>query len=253
MSKSTLIMNILPIKAPEYYYTCNSTASNKTEIYEGLKDQLIPPFIWRRDGNIMSFAKFDHHNPLSKYVKGPVTSLKTKELQIQNPSLCSELVNIHLRRIIWNRGVYRDEDIFYFPMLDKSKEKRMESDQHGKKRWVVKKLVFTKDTEFAKRGETNFFFHRAVELGTPTYWGCSYVELTPRKYYTFDGETPIEGDTRARIDAKFRNPYYDRSKSRIGLMRFWKFILFESKNYLKSPEEWFDGFKFGDFISEQVN
>lgn len=253
MSKSMLIMNILPIKVPDHYYTCGSTASSKTEIYEGLKGKLIPPFIWRKDGSMMSFAKFDEDNPLYGYIKGTVSTCKTKELQVQNPPLCSELVNIHLRRIIWNKGVYRDEEIFYFPMRDKSKERRIELDQSGKKRWVVKKLVFTKDTEFAKKGETNFFFHRALELGTPTYWETSYVELTPRKYFTRDGETPLEGDIRARIDAKFRNPYYDRSKSRIGLMKFWKFILFESKSYQIPPEKWFDAFQFGDFIKEQVS
>ena len=253
MEKSTLIINIFPISVPNHYYTCISNAQSKKEIYDSLEGKLIPPFIWRKDQSMMSFARFDEGNPLFEFVEGSITAEKTKELQIENPALASRLVNIHLRRIIWNKGVYRDKEIYYFPMLDKSKDKRVEIDHRGRERWVTKKIVHTKDTKYAKRGDVNFFFHRAVELKTPTYWGTSYIELTPRKYYTLDGRTPIEGEIRARIDAKFRNPYYDRGRSRIGLMRFWRFFLFESKNYRIQPEDWFDTLKFGEFLKAKVN
>jgi len=43
MKKSSLIMSILPISLPLYYYTCQSSAERKTDIYEGLKGKLIPP------------------------------------------------------------------------------------------------------------------------------------------------------------------------------------------------------------------
>lgn len=253
MKKSSLMMNILPISVPDCYFVCGCTASSKREIYDSLRGTLIPPFIWRKDRSMMSFAEFDQDNPLLEFAEGSVVARKTKELQVANPPLSSNLVNIHLRRIIWNRGVYRDKEIFYFPMLDKRKSKRLELDQNGKRRWVVKRLVATKDTKYAKKGETNFYFHRALELGTPTYWGTSYIELTPRRYYTLDGETPIEGEVRATIDRKFRNPYYDRSQSRMGLMKFWKFRLFESENYRFSPEKWFDKFQFGKFVTTRVD
>ncbi len=256
MKKSTLVMSILPLGLPTLYYMCRSNAKTKMEIYEGLKGKLIPPFIWRTKNNIMmSFVKFDHENPLTEYVTGAETTSKTKDLQLENPPLCSELVNVHLRRIIWNRGVYRDvkADIFYFPMLDKSKTKRIVMGPKRKQRWVVRRLVHKEDSRFGRKGETNFFFHRAIELETPTYWMNSYIEITPRKYYTFDGETPIDGETRKKLDAKFRNPKFDRCKTRLGLMRLWKYVLFESKKYTIEPEKWFDSFQFGDFIKEIVD
>lgn len=251
--KSTIIMNVLSIDVPECYYTSDSTASDKPEIYDRLRDRLIPPFIWTKDKSMMSFVRFDKENPLSEFVEGSPKARKTKELQIQNPTLSSRLVNIHLRRIIWNRGIYRDKDIFYYPMLDKSRDERLEADRNGKKRWVTKKLVHLKDTKYAKKGDVNFYFHRAVELKTPTYWGASFIELTPRRYYTLDGENPTRGEIRAKIDAKFRNPYYDRSRSRIGLMKFWKFLLFESPNFRILPEKWFDDFQFGQFLTKRVD
>jgi len=252
MEKSVIIMNILPITVPPIFYICNSAASSKREIYSSLSGKLIPPFIWRRDKRMMSFVEFNERNPLSEFIKGIPESKHTKELQIENPPLSSHLVNIHLRRILWNRGIYRDKFVFYFPMLDKSKEKRTEIDCNGRDRWVTWKIVHRSDTRFAKKGETNFFFHRAAELGTPTYWAGSYIELIPRRYYTLDGETPIEGEIRAKIDAKFRNPYYDRSRSRIGLMRFWKFLMFDSESYAIQPENWFARFKFGEFLTTRV-
>lgn len=255
MKKSSLMMGIIPISVPDCYCVCGSSADSKEEIYNGLKDELIPPFIWRKNRSMMSFTRFDQDNPLYRYVKGSVTLMETKTLQMENPPLSSNLVNIHLRRMIWNKGVYRDAkaEIFYFPMLDKSKDKRLELGPKRRKRWIVKKITHRKDTKFAKKGDVNFFFHRGVELRTPTYWGISYIELIPKRYYTLDGETPIDGDIRAKIDAKFRKPAYDRSRNRIGLIKFWKFVLFESKNYVIPSEKWFDTFKFGDFVTERVN
>lgn len=256
MKKSSFLMNILPIDPPQYCYSCQSSAESKTEIYEGLKGKLIPPFIWRvKERLMMSFVKFEQDNPLTEYATGSEKIIKTNELQSENPVLCSELINVHLRRIIWNRGVYRDAGagIFYFPMSDKSRQERMILGPKNKKRWVVKKFTRTEDTRYGLKGETNFFFHRSLELGTPTYWGRSYAELTPRKYYTFDGETPIDGETRKKLDAKFRNPLFDRCRTRVGLMKFWKFVLFESKEYLIKPEKWFESFRFGDFVRTKVD
>jgi len=102
MEKSTLIMNILPINVPEFYYTCGSTALNKTEIYDSLRGEWIPPFVWRKDRSLMSFVKFDTDNPLFEFIEGSPKTKKTKKLQTENPTLSSLLVNIHLRRIIWS-------------------------------------------------------------------------------------------------------------------------------------------------------
>lgn len=202
---------------------------------------------------MISFVGFDEDNPLTEYAAGKQSIFKTSELQSNNPALCSELVNIHLRRIIWNRGIYRDADIFYFPMLDHTKEIRYVEDRKKKQRWIVKKYIHAEDSLYAKKGETNFFFHRGVEIATPTYWSTAYIEVTPRKYYTFDGSTPIEGEIRKRLDSKFRNPLFDRCRTRVGLMRLWKHVLFESSEYAVKPEKWFSAFRFGDFVKQVVD
>lgn len=252
-TKSRLVMNILPITVPKDYNLCKSTARNKDEIYEGLKGKTIPPFLFTRNQEILTFSDLDQDDPLHEYMKGPITTLKTAEFQAQNPAFSAQLVNIHLRRIFWNRGIYRDPnaEIFYFPILDKTSERREILDHRGAKRWVVRKITYARDTQYHKAGETNFFFHRGVELRTPTYWEHSFAELIPRRYYTLDGEHWTDGEVRARIDRKFRNPKYDRSKTRLGLMKFWRFNLFES-GFVRTPEKWFDKFRFGNLVTDTV-
>ncbi|MCW4028734.1 MAG: hypothetical protein NWE92_03710 [Candidatus Bathyarchaeota archaeon] len=252
--KSKLVMNILPISVPEVYYIAKTNLVEKKQIYERFKDTVIPPFIFTKEKQIMSFAEFTNGNPLTSLVIGEVSTLKTSDFQHNNPSFSSELVNIHLRRIFWNRGLYRDPDadVLFYPMFDKTNERLDLIDHRGKPRWVVKKIVFKEDTKYHKSGDINFFFHRGVELRTPTYWNTSFVELIPRRYYTLDGENRTTGDIRAKIDRKFRNPNFDRSKTRLGLMRFWRHLLFES-DFIKPPEEWFNKFQFGNFESVSVN
>jgi hypothetical protein len=254
LTKSRLVTNILPIIVPEYYYSCISKAETKNEIYDSLKDRVIPPFLFTRKKEILTFSDLIQENPLYEYIKGSITTLKTKEFQEQNPSFSAQLVNIHLRRIFWNRGLRRDPnaDIYYFPMLDKTLDRREVVDHRKLNRWVIKKIVHREDTRYHKKGEINFYFHRGAELRSPTYWGNSFVELIPRRYYTLDGENWVDGETRDKIDRKFRNPKFDRSGTRLSLMRLWKFILFES-DFVRPAEKWFDKFHFGDFLAEKVD
>lgn len=252
MRKSTLIMNILPVTVPSRYYLVQSSAASKQEIYDGLKEKLIPPFIWSHNRKIMTFAPFDESNPLRGYASGDAESMHTKNLQLTNPPLCSNLINIHLRRILWNKGIWRDSEFFYYPLLDMSRSKRSVIGPNEKQKTVVTKYEHKRDTTFAQKGDVNFYFHHAVEIGTPTYWGTSYIEIIPRRYYTLDGQTPIDGEIRAKIDAQFRNPKFDRNSNRLSLMRFWKFVL-QSKEYEIPAENWFDEFKFEDFVSMKVD
>jgi hypothetical protein len=253
-TKSKMVMNILPVLVPNEYYSCKSVVDDKKEIYRGLEGEVIPPFLFTRNKEILTFAEFDADNSLCKYIVGSVTKFSMKELQEKNPTFSSSLVNIHMRRMFWNKSLYRDPraDVLYFPMLNKTLDRLEMIDHRGVKRWVVKKILHKKDTKYHKVGEINFYFHRGVEVKTPTYWGESFVELIPRRYYTLDGEKWIEGEIRAKIDRKFRKPQFDRSKTRLGLMRFWKHILFDSE-FVIPPEKWFSKFKFGNFVTENVN
>jgi hypothetical protein len=253
--KSNLIMNFLPVQVPKYYYEAKSFELNKKTIYDNLVGKTIPPFILKKDGTMMSFSEFDEGNPILKYVEGKVKQLKIEELQNNNPSLSSNLIYDHIRRILWKKGIYRvpETNIFYYPMENIKLNILEKKSYTGHYRWVVKKYIHQEDTDYAKKGEINFFFHRAVELYSQTFSGNSYMLLNPKRYYTLNGKNEIEGEIRAKIDSKFRNQLYDRSESKLDLLKFWKYRLFDSKEYIDTPEKWFDNFKFGGFIINKVN
>jgi hypothetical protein len=253
MEKSNLMLNIMPVDIPAYYFMAKADAESKAEIYEDLRDKLIPPFIWLYDKKILTFSPLEESNPLSEYASSRVMQLETAKLKSDNPQLCSNLVNVHLRRILWNRGLWRDNKTFYYPIIDKLQKDRSVIGLTKRAKVVTRAYLHKSDTAYAKKGEINFYFHHGVEIETPTYWGNSYIELIPRRYYTQDGSTPIEGEIRAKIDMKFRNPNLDRSANRISLMRFWKYVLFDSDKYEIAPENWFKDFKVGDYITKSVD
>ena len=253
-NRSKLIMNILPIKVPDNYYTCQSTADNKPEIYEALEGITAPPFLFSKEKIMATFSKFDENNPLTEFSKSSADVLNTKDMQIQNPTLASQIIHIHLRRIIWNRGIWYDRDarVFYYPMLDEKQDVRRERSYTGNLIWVTKKYVHQEDTTYARKGETNFYRHRAFTLRTPTYWDESYIEINPKRYYTKNGKNPMDGEIRSKIDARFRRPEWDRSKNRLRLMKFWKYVIFDSTKWAIPSEPWVEDFEFGAFLTESV-
>ena len=117
----------------------------------------------------------------------------------------------------------------------------------------MKRYDHQEDTDYHKIGDVNFYQHRAVEIRTPTYWNASFLELIPRKYYTLDGESECDGEIRAKIDAKFRNPLFDRNKLRSDLTRMWKYAIFDSTEYIIEPEDWVNEFSFGELLSYNVS
>lgn len=250
--KSELLLNILPVSLPKSYYEGYSRKP-KQEIYDELRDELVPPFLLSRKGVVATFADLSNSS-LENYLEGDITCLKTADLQKSNPTLASQLVHIHLRRIMWNKGIYKTPrtSIFYYPIKDKDLTRLEIKSNTGNMRWVTKRYDHKEDSDYHKEGDVNFYQHRAIEIRTPTYWGNSFLELIPRKYYTLDGESACDGEIRAKIDAYFRNPLYDRNKNRSDLTKMWKYVIFDSTNYVHQPEEWIKEFSFGELLSYDV-
>ena len=253
--KSTIIMNILPVQLPPTYYACKCTTGVKPKIFAALKDVEIPPFVLKRPTRMMySFLEFNEQNPLTKFAKGQQTVCDTSDLQMESPALCTEIMNVFIGRIAWNRKMLhdKDSDIWYFP-AEKTKKRKTVKGQSGRRQWVVKRYDYLQDSKYGKKGEPNFFFHRGLRIRPQAYFGKTYIEFSPRKYYTRDGSTQIDGEKRKQLDKNFRNPAWDWASNRIRLLRFWRFVLLEPQKNKIKPEPWLGMFKFGDFISQKVD
>jgi hypothetical protein len=79
-TKSRFVMNILPIAVPENYFSCKSTAQNKQEIYDAFEGKIIPPFIFTKNQEMLTFSDFDQNNPLSEYSTGSAANSEIPNL-----------------------------------------------------------------------------------------------------------------------------------------------------------------------------
>ena len=250
---STIITNILQIKAPPLYYTSEVILNDKQKIYDMFEGDFLPPFMFNKKNKIVTTFQNINDTKLIEIAKNEVYSRETIKLQKENPTFSSQLLHIHLRRYLWKKGVYRDSDaeIFYHPISDA--EKKIKLINYTKKKvWVTKKYFHQKDDEYHQKGDLNFVRHKGFLLNTPTYWDNSYVEIVPKKYYTLNGRDTIDGKIRSKIDAKFRKSNWNRSTTKLRQIRVWKYYLFDSNIWPKEPEPWFKDFKFGDLITMKV-
>ena len=245
--KSQLISNLVSFEPPNEFYVAKSKYKNKKRIYNyfdaiGLE---IPPFLlYPENQKIYTFCPFDEFNPLNEIIEGKSYKVDFNDKNI-NIQFKISLINIHLRRIFWKKGLRRvpNTNIYFFECYEKDGvfQKRYCQKANGELK-VVSRPYYKEDEDGNKK--LNFIFHHAAEISPKFYWEKYYIQIIPKRIYTLDGFTPIEGKSKDIIDRKFRNPLYNRSQNKLTEIRFWEYYLFRSLEYEKIPEEWFKKFKF---------
>jgi hypothetical protein len=246
--KTTLFSNLVSVKPPDRYYVGKSKYKTKKRIYDifNKKNIEIPPFLFYPEKQqISSFVPLDESNPLTTIVEGTSEEVPYEKLGV-NPLFVKSLINQHLRRIFWKKGLRRipNTNIYFFECLkgeDGEFQKRIITHQAGEK---VVCTPYEKGEDGEK--ELNFIFHHAAQITTKYFWGNYCIEIIPKREYTVDGVTPIEGDSKDAIDRKFRNPMYNRSPNKLSEIRFWVRYLFKSDHYELPSEPWFKFFTFGE-------
>jgi len=250
---SEIIFNLAELKYPEFYYKSKTNYKRETTLYKKLDDAYTPPFIIHQ-GCILSYSNIANSD-LGKHVKSKIIKVRSNDLKNESWPIFSRLLFTHLRRIFWKRGVFRvtRRSIFYYPFLEENINYRYMKNWTGRNVIVVKKVSHLKDTRYHKKGDINHYLHKAVNINLSLLWGCIYVTFQPRFYITFDGKTPIDGETLAKIVRKYRNPRFNRGKTRINLIKLWKYLLFDSYEYEKGKEDWFDNFHLYEYYSSKVS
>ena len=246
--KTTLISNLVELTPPTVYYGIRLKYSDSKSIYRHYDEigKQIPPFLLGKDDLIYTFHDLKAENPFSDTAKGEPIEIELDEAE--NRQLIVWLINQHLRRLFYLKGIRRapDSNIFFFePLKDESGEleKRVCINQHGKEKEVT--IPYYKGEEGQKK-TLNFVFHHAVEASAKMYWDRWFLELRTRKEYSSDGTHLYEGDTKSAIDNKFRNPIFNRTSNRLSSIRFWRYYLLESEFDGAENEKWFRNFSFGE-------
>lgn len=242
--KTNLLSNLIPLQPPKYYFSVKTKYKVKSKVYSkyNTKDVNIPPFLLNPKNQMLAtFVDITKDKSLKEILtEEPKKIPFNEELSDQ---FMVQLLNQHLRRIFWKKGLRRipDTNIFFFECFQKDGRYQIRTckNKQGKEK-EVSIPMYKKDNP----KELNFIFHHAAEISAKKYWDKFYIEIIPRREYTENGVTPFDGSVKAAIDKTFRNPLFNRSSNKLSEIRFWAYFLFESKEYEQEPEYWFNGFKF---------
>lgn len=242
--KNNLILNLVKIKVPEKYLKIKSHCEDINEIWEILSESLSPPFFF--DGsNICSFCSEEDLGPLKKVISGDTKYFETHELLSDNPQEFTKLLNYHIDKLLKCKGLRRYGDNTYFstPITENEDiEERTIRSYTGRERKVVT-LVF----EINDTSKLYYVYHRAVKVSAKVLWDNIYVQILPKRHFTEDGWTPIEGENKSRLDRKYRNAMYNRSDTYLSWTRFWKYYLFDLPFENPQHSTWFKDFRFEEF------
>jgi len=240
--KNNLISNLVPLNIPNKIYRAKIKFDEEKEIYEYYNNKgiEIPPIVFDPENQIIyTFCEIDKDSPLKEIIVSNSKEIAISNFEIQ---FVINLINRHLRRIFWKKGLRRvpKTNVFFFECPNENgvfKTKTCPNKQNKEKEVTI--------PMYKENHELNFIFHHAIEISAKRLWGKFYLLITPKREYSLDGFTPVERSLKAVIDRGFRNPLFNRSSNKLSELRFWYFYLFESQKFDKSPEKWFKNFKYG--------
>jgi len=248
--KTTLISNLVPLTIPDKYYTVKVKFETKKDLhgYFNKKKIEIPPItFFPEKQTISTFADITKDTALSE-----ITTEKPQSITITSETseqFVIGLINQHLRRVFWKKGLRRVKDLNVYLFECRKIEDKFVIRTCENSKGKEKEVSIPEYKEVDGEKKLNFIFHHAVELQPKKVWDKYYILITPRKEYTLDGFTPIEGNVKDAIDRKFRNPLFNRSSNILSEIRFWNYHLFESDYYALPTENWFKLFKYGNLES----
>lgn len=246
-----LITSMIEIQHPDKIYRAVSPKyKSKKGVYSYFKksNQETPPFtFFPEKQQISSFCKFDDENPLTKIIdKKSISLVSITKDEVSQQNIHS-ILNIHLRRIFWKKGLLRvpDKYIYYFPANEEDGEAVNREVKGVKGKGKVMVHVYRKK----KDKKIHHVFHHAVEIMPQRLWGKTFLKLRPTKVFTSDGKTLVTGKKKRSLDEKYRNPLFNRNPAQLLDTSFWHAFISSKDNYEKEKEEWFKDIKFGALVS----
>lgn len=224
-----LVSNLFPIESlPEFIWSDASTTSRKTDIWNALRGEHVPPFILD-GGRLYSFFRADDANsPFRAFLSGasPKSELVTAWLtdpvkarllvRIFNDALQEHAYHLRIRNLKDNRRQ------FYCPVFD-GKPRHFKWGGGGRLRTIGK--VSTRPD-----GESIGIHYSAkirfLVLGTRVY-----LLVEPGWMFTSDGVTPLEGKQVTVLSTKFGGKERNAAVLRNVLM--WGMLLADKQERIR--------------------
>jgi hypothetical protein len=253
-SRSNLAMNFIEIELPKRYLSIASGFKRIEDIWKRTSESIQPPFAF--DGKrICTFCSEEDMEPMKNVISGQPRFLKTADLLANNTQELTRLVNFHIDKIARCQGLRKHTFKYYsLPEFTEREEikARVVKSHTGRNRTITSPVFEEVEDSGSVSRRLYYVFHRAVEIPSSILWGRVCVLILPSFHFTKDGKAPITGINRDRLDRKYRNPVYNRSRTFLSWTRFWKYHIFDRPFSNPTYENWFKDFGFRDLESFQV-
>ncbi|TMH96554.1 hypothetical protein E6H37_02545 [Candidatus Bathyarchaeota archaeon] len=231
--KSELIGNLLHFTPPSSYAVLGVGSLTFTEIRDSLRGRDCPPYRVIQSGELVTLNDSEADESFGVLNPTRLRNLGLSELDSTYPGAVAELTNFAIGKMLRRLGVAFFNNKSYF--LAQSEAKAHKS-----------RILELSSGEYMHLGELNYVFHQAFSLRYRKLWDQHFIQLKLGKLYTKDGSAVIEGTRAARLDARFRNPVFDRPETRQRKLEKLAEFVFHDKIHKYPP--WARMFSFGDFL-----
>lgn len=239
--KTSIVSNLVHVSLPPTLYSVKVKYEQRGRVFSTYEGIQLPPFYLSPNSktlytfvNLLEFNAFEEistSKPIQRHFE-------------HDSSFATALINDHMRRILWCKGLRRvsKQNAYYFPITpneDGIFNELFRNSTRGDKS-VTKPEYKKNEPEIL-----NFIFHHSAFIAAKRYFNQIFIEILPNREYTSDGVTVYTGDKKSAIDRKFNSPLFNRSSNKLSEVRFWHKFLVDQDNYERDIENWFSEFQFG--------
>ncbi len=252
--KSDLLSNLLQFDPPGSYILLGIDPISLPEIMSRMKGRNYPPYRILEKGELLTFDTPDAEAHFAALNAVRQRVLNLQELNKTYPDALAQLVNSAIWRLLRPLGVGTSYNYHYFLAGREAAEERDRSIRISSRDSMrVARPLFLpeKEESFPAKRRLNFVYHQGFRIRYRNLWGQHFIEIGLSKMYTKDGITVIDGTRASKIDARFRNPNYDRSETRQRKRTKLAEYIFRSRGH--ADPKWFGLFRFGRFLRVQTD
>lgn len=249
-TKSELISNFMKLSYPTIFWEVLSKYKRISFIYKHSKEgERLPAFVIPRyeDGDpvIRSFESnlsLLQQFMLNQQIQRSISAL-TENRRLQ-------LINEHLRRWLWCKGLRRSGNDYFFPYENFDVEKNEEEFPPLTIEGTRGPKVITRP--MYKDGLLNFVQHHAVNIWLSKLGKDYGIFIWPKFIFTTDGITRIEGDWASKIYRKYLRAEFNYNPNKRSQLNFWQYFLLNGP-FVREPDSWFDTFQLHPLLKKTVS
>ena len=267
-TRDTLVSNLVALQLPSSFLTVEVSTTRFEDVWKRVGMWTVPPYTFIEKGRLLTL-----NYPEALETLAPIGPSDAEEI---DTIAIVENYDHDLHRVLYqaigrgatSKGAKISDDEFFFPSPNPGLRPGTFSVRGVSGRDVTLTSPLTLpvgDTEEERvafgdllsqrsaKTRLNFVKHVGFTFQVHDIWGAHYVSLVQRKIYTRDGISRIRGNAAKKIDARFRNPLFNRGPTQLTkLQAVTEYLFIGSKGWSRPPPKWWKCLRF-DAVPGQGN